>query len=98
MLAAYPGRGSVPKLPGETEAILLWIKQVLDRRRRNLEAFLEETALSWTVKAAWRLCGACRGLRKAKRPVVRRGPQFGKGLGLQSRAGRLARVWPLGPL
>lgn len=59
----------MPKLPGETEAILLWIKQVLGRRR-NLEAFLEETALNWTVKAAWRLCGACRGLRKAKRPMV----------------------------
>ena len=66
MLMAYLVRPSGPKQPGgyrgcadhqpKQTAILLWTEQVLSRKRRNLEAFLEETAAELALEATSRQC------------------------------------------
>lgn len=77
MLVAYLVRSSGSKQPGgyrgcadhqpKQTAILLWTEQVLGRKRRNLEAFLEETAAELDRGSCLETaCGAGRGIRKAK--------------------------------
>lgn len=61
------GRQRVCRYQPKHTAILLWTKQVLGRKRRNLEAFLEETAAELDCGSCLEtVCGAGRGIRKAK--------------------------------
>lgn len=81
MEAPRGDRGCAGHQPKHT-AILLWTKQALGRKRRNLEAFLEETAAELDCGSCLEtVCGAGRGIRKAKARDGRRASQFGKGLG-----------------